>query len=123
MSLPYDLLKCTTCKKADKTTASVSTTKIFHPLFDVHCTSCNSTWLACLEHNIRWERRRFYKAISHLESVSHSTTFLNQRFDNDIDYQVNHDNVFSDQAIILTVIAFHCRRKPMNLFIHKMILL
>ena len=71
MSFPYRLFSCNNCKRTDRTIIPPSQLKVFNHLYKLRCLSCNETWLACPEHNVRWGRRRFYQAILHLDECNH----------------------------------------------------
>ena len=76
MSFPYRLFTCTNCKRSDRTIIPPSQLKVFNHLYKLRCLSCNKTWLACPEHNVRWGRRRFYQAILHLDNYKHKNYHL-----------------------------------------------
>ena len=94
MAFPYRLLTCVNCRRSDNTIVPPSQLKIFDHLFKLHCLSCNETWLACPEHNLRWGRRRFYKAFIHLEEENHVKSHFNlpTNISNTIVYS-NTDNI------------------------------
>ena len=98
------LLLCKKCMTVKHSKASLCNNNIYRHLHEIHCSRCESNWLVCAQHELRFTPRKYFLAKRHLREVYHASVQLsttrnttkNQKVTNYLDNDFNSSMVSLD---------------------------
>ena len=77
MASIHKLIRCNDCFNTDNNKVTPCRNTIYKSLHEVQCVKCNSIWLICAVHGLRFKFRKYYLAKKHVQQVDHQSILHN----------------------------------------------